>query len=332
MNRIRPHEIVHWHGDRAGLSDRGGANGKIGVGLADLQTAGVGYVGVPMTNTGWGKDGDQPQNYIHRLEEAGVSILRSVTQSWNPGLRHPDPSLGHILQNFTDLDHPGDFLERWLAAIESPCHGLAWNLELDIVTPEKYPVTPEDRVCYSVARGHPLQLERESEYISFRCWQFAALFRIMLALVRQRFGAECIGIPYSGYPGLKYRGLDPTAAYGCDWSMLAEEMRWQGIDLPPATYAACGGYVGTRLPPQAVPDDFHLDILHGIQMIGNPHTGSLRRWWWRLMYYRIARNRRYRSLRPGKRDGFMLVHAGDREAFWSQADKDLCWAVGRNRL
>lgn len=251
----QPLLVFNWHGYRAGLDADG--MGGVPVGLDDLGAAGVTHVGLPQDHTGdFGH-----RNYIAEIRAQGIRIVRTTEQPWNAGLHGRD--LGGIILDWESPEQPGLFFAAYARHLQAPCHGIGWNLEHDIVTPGKYPLTDADRKL-----GHlwSLDLTDPEAYVHFRCRQFALIFQMYFEVARHAHPTCELAIGYSGYAGLRSRNLPISAAYGCDWSLQAVPQEWRGHRFRPITHAMCAWHATAELPPAGRTPNHPLPILHTIQL------------------------------------------------------------------
>ena len=248
-----PALVFNWHGYRAGLDAEG--KGGAPVGLEDLRVAGITHVGVPQDHTGdFGH-----RDYIADIEALGIRVVRTVEQRWNAGLFGRD--LGGIILAWQSADEPGSFFQGYREHLLAPCHGIAWNLEHDILNVEKYPVTEADRELAAI-----WDVDIEAEYVAFRCRQFALIFQMYFDVARRKFPECALAIGYSGYAGLESRGLAVAAAYGADWVLLGEGLAWRGYVFAPITHAMCAWHTTVELPEEARDPQHALTVIHTIAL------------------------------------------------------------------
>ena len=252
---IAPMMVFNWHGYRAGLDPEG--TGGPPAGLDDLRAAGISHVGVPQDHTGdFGH-----RDYIANIEAMGIRIVRTMERRWNAGLFTRD--LGGIILSWQSVAEPGEFFHAYAENLQAPCHGIAWNLEHDILNREKYPITKADR---ELADIWLVDLSSETEYVAFRGRQFALIFQMYFA-VAKRLHSECaLAIGYSGYSGLQSRGLPVAAAYGVDWKRLGEAQQWRGHRFAPITHAMGAWHTTVELPDEARTPQHQLAIIHTIAL------------------------------------------------------------------
>ena len=250
-----PALVFNWHGYRAGLD----AEGKGGppVGLDDLQAAGITHVGVPQDHTGdFGH-----RDYIADIGALGIRVVRTTEQHWNAGLFARD--LGGIILAWNSAEEPGSFFQAYAQNLRAPCHGIAWNLEHDILDQNKYPITAADRELSAIWQ---VDLADEAGYIAFRCRQFALIFQMYFAVAKRRHPGCDLAIGYSGYAGLENGGLPVAAAYGADWQELAEAQEWRGHVFAPITHAMCAWHTTVELPSEAHAPEHGLALIHTIAL------------------------------------------------------------------
>jgi len=251
----QPLLVFNWHGYRAGLDVDG--MGGIPAGLDDLAAAGITHVGLPQDHTGdFGH-----RNYIADIRARDIRIVRTTEQRWNAGLHGRD--LGGIILDWQSSEHPGPFFAAYARHLQAPCDGIGWNLEHDILTPGKYPLTDADR---KLARLWHLDLADRETYVHFRCRQFALIFQIYFEVARRAHPTCELAIGYSGYAGLRSRNLPIDAAYGCDWNLQADPQEWRGHRFRPITHAMCAWHATAELPPEGRSPNHPLPILHTIQL------------------------------------------------------------------
>ena len=247
--------VFNWHGYRAGLDAKG--KGGPPVGLHDLRVAGITHVGVPQDHTGdFGH-----RDYIADIEARGIRVVRTTEQRWNAGLFGRD--LGGIILAWSSADEPGSFFQGYIENLRAPCHGIAWNLEHDILDPDKYPITEAD---WALAAIWHVNLADQRGYIAFRCRQFALIFQMYFDAAKRRY-PECeLAIGYSGYAGLESRGLPVAAAYGVDWTRLGQAQEWRQHTFAPITHAMCAWHATAELPVEAREPQHALAVIHTIAL------------------------------------------------------------------
>jgi hypothetical protein len=185
--------------------------------------------------------------------------VRTTERRWNAGLLGGD--LGGIILAWQSPEEPGVFFVDYADNLLAPCHGIAWNLEHDILDREKYPITAADREL-AVLWG----VDLETGYVAFRCRQFALIFQMYFAAARRRH-PECeLAIGYSGYEGLESRGLPIEAAYGADWTLLGEAQAWREHVFQPITHAMCAWHTTVELPDEAREPQHSLPVIHTIAL------------------------------------------------------------------
>ena len=253
--KTEPELVFNWHGYRAGL-DQAGTGGPP-VGFQDLQAAGITHVGVPQDHTGdFGH-----RDYIADIGALGIKVIRTMEQRWNAGLFGRD--LGGIILAWESAEEPGDFFVAYRDNLRGPCDGIGWNLEHDILSDGKYPVTTADR---KLADIWGMDIDGEAGYVAFRGRQFALLFQMYFDIARRQF-PECeLAIGYSGYAGLESRGMAVAAAYGVDWGALGEGQVWRGYEFAPITHAMCAWHTSVELPAAARGFGHGLPVIHTIAL------------------------------------------------------------------
>ena len=250
-----PDLVFNWHGYRAGLDQSG--QGGPPVGLRDLQAAGITHVGVPQDHTGdFGH-----RDYIADIGALGIKVIRTMEQRWNAGLFQRD--LGGIILAWQSAEEPGDFFVAYRDNLRGPCDGIGWNLEHDILSEDKYPVTSGDRRL-AVIWG--MDIDDEAGYVAFRGRQFALIFQMYFDIARRRFPECKLAIGYSGYAGLESRGMAVAAAYGVEWGELAKMQVWRGYEFAPITHAMCAWHTSVELPQAARGFGHGLPVIHTIAL------------------------------------------------------------------
>ena len=250
-----PDLVFNWHGYRAGLDQSG--QGGPPVGLRDLQAAGITHVGVPQDHTGdFGH-----RDYIADIGALGIKVIRTMEQRWNAGLFQRD--LGGIILAWQSAEEPGDFFVAYRDNLRGPCDGIGWNLEHDILSEDKYPVTSGDRRL-AVIWG--MDIDDEAGYVAFRGRQFALIFQMYFDIARRRFPECKLAIGYSGYAGLESRGMAVAAAYGVKWGALAKMQVWRGYAFAPITHAMCAWHTSVELPQAARGFGHGLPVIHTIAL------------------------------------------------------------------
>ncbi|MBI1961133.1 MAG: hypothetical protein HYS45_00340 [Parcubacteria group bacterium] len=295
--------VLYYHSTPA-LDERGGADGEP-AGLQHTQLAGVTHQGLAM-NYG--------PSISSRVTAAGMHIIRTEITDVSPG--RPGNfwgkvNFGKILTDFRYPDMPGEFIQRWLAALKLPAHGIAFDVEWPIMKPELYPYTAEDAVvakAWGLEWGDGEPEKRTVRFTNFSCKEVATIVRLFFHLAQTAHPTIQWCVVFSGYPRLRWSEYGSVeASYGADFELLTKPLTWRGLSLPPITHAMCAWNTDVRLPKAA--RDWvltaPLPMLHAIQLsrdlAANPANFAAQ------IQDRIS------LLRPRKGDGFGLVNFLDKQ-------------------
>jgi hypothetical protein len=294
--------VFSWHGYRGYLNRRGAASPPP-AGAESMCRAGVTHTCVPMDHPG--QNGDY--NYIEQIQNDGISVIRSLELRWNAGVpqgHDKQIDLGKIILEWNGIGYPGPYFEQFSKTLQLPCEGIAWNLEHPVLDTNMYPLTEADETLARMLGVHP-----KYDYVDFRCWQFALLFKMYKAVAQEKVGHKIIAVGYSGYEGVEYRTTSLDAAYGCNWSLQEKPLYWAGKMLEGIDYAVCA-YPTENLPKEALKPKHTLPILHNIGLV--EMTSDAKR---NVMHGKAVMDR---MAKMGPRDGLATVAVN--HGPWSKDD------------
>lgn len=327
----KPSNVVGWMAGRAALDYRG-ANTHNPVGMKGLDDGRYAIVGVPNHNRGCG--------YVDTLVAADLKIMRTTETCYDPGKSgnmwgYVD--LGRILREFITLDQPGEFLRVYIDSTRFPGHYIGLNVEYNITAtyPDgecRYPITMDD---YHLAQIWNMNIKSEQGYVKFRCRQFATIIRLMGELAKKKFGDEYNGIIIYGGYGEKFSVFKPwqksgyttgslASEYGLDWTMMAQPMSFNNIQLTPIKYGMCAWFKDVELPihvqrwVEHAHEKLGLHVLHDIQFPGDHETDD-------GLIWRAQIKDRLDNLLPG--NGLATVAV--RPVVWTKDDDRLAREIDR---
>ena len=263
---------------------------------------------MPQNNTGdFGT-----HNYIEDMRRRGIGIVRTTERRFNAGLGR---DLGAIIWAWKSPQEPGPFFEEYARNLHAPCDGIGWNLEHDIMRPDKYPLSAADHRLADLW-GLTVEDHQSTDYVFFRGRQFALVFQMYYSAARRKHPQCRLAIGYSGYAGASYNRLPLEAAYGCDWRQQATPQTWNGHTFEPITYAMCAWHTSIDLPPDARRPNHPLPIIHTLQLA--PSLAQEDNFRARLRF--VASHHR-----PG--DGLGTVEHG-RRPIWDEGDRQVQHLLG----